>query len=219
MKFLAGIELPNMTTAQRDSLPNDRREKGTTIFNTTTNQIEVNIGTGAAPAWLGMQTSDYGAALPTTNLFNGRRYSYFHSQGSWGLIYRADLDAVHPWHYDGGTPALVGPWSQTSTVGANAVWEDTGDRYTFPRAGVYLVELFGKNVSNPGATFAYASVGVNTQQVTIQGTNSEQASQVAFAELTVAANDVLDSYHRDDDITRRMTFGDLRIRVTPRKIV
>lgn len=50
--FLAGIEVAELTTAQRDSLPADRRDKGTVIFNTTTGKPEINLGTGTAPKWV-----------------------------------------------------------------------------------------------------------------------------------------------------------------------
>lgn len=42
----------NLTTAQRDALPQVQRRPGTIIFNTTTNQLETNTGTAAAPSWL-----------------------------------------------------------------------------------------------------------------------------------------------------------------------
>lgn len=52
LKVLTPLVPPSMTSAQRDAIPAGRRPKGAMIFNTTTNRIEVNLGTDAAPIWL-----------------------------------------------------------------------------------------------------------------------------------------------------------------------
>lgn len=52
VKLLDPLVPPVMTTAQRDAIPAGRRPKGSQIFNTTTNRVEVNLGTDASPIWL-----------------------------------------------------------------------------------------------------------------------------------------------------------------------
>lgn len=56
-----GVQLPSMTTAQRDALPPGRRPPGLQILNTTTGTVEVNVGTDAAPVWV--PTGGYGAGV------------------------------------------------------------------------------------------------------------------------------------------------------------
>jgi len=51
LRGLGGIYAGAFTTAQRDSIPAGSRPYGLIILNTTTNQIELNKGTDAAPNW------------------------------------------------------------------------------------------------------------------------------------------------------------------------
>jgi microcystin-dependent protein len=57
--FVAGLGLPPVTTTQRDAIPAGHRPPGTVVYNTTTGQVEVNLGTDGSPNWLSM------GALPT----------------------------------------------------------------------------------------------------------------------------------------------------------
>lgn len=50
-KILTPLDLPHLTTAQRDALPTEQRGSGAMIFNTTLNQPEVNKGTSGTPRW------------------------------------------------------------------------------------------------------------------------------------------------------------------------
>jgi len=66
-----GLLLPRMTTAQRDAITTPAT--GLTIYNTTTNQAQVNTGTPAAPAWTvataatGWATNGNTGTTPATN--------------------------------------------------------------------------------------------------------------------------------------------------------
>ena len=88
--------------------------------------------------WESWSGASYGTALPTTNLYNGRRFTLFGTSPvsghfAWELVYRADLDADDPWYFYGGSP-LAG----TTTI-------------TIPRRGDYKVEI-GSRGGSFGAT-------------------------------------------------------------------
>jgi uncharacterized protein (TIGR02145 family) len=71
-----GLLLPRMTGAQRDAVSNPAT--GLTIFNTTTNCLETNLGTPALPDWVRLkcwsavvQTLDCSSAVVTGTLYAG----------------------------------------------------------------------------------------------------------------------------------------------------
>ncbi|MFM8486467.1 MAG: hypothetical protein ACKOCH_09015, partial [Bacteroidota bacterium] len=71
-----GVLLPRLTTVQRDAVGSPAT--GLTIFNTTTNCLETNLGTPAVPDWVRMkcrsavvQTLDCSNAVVTGTLYVG----------------------------------------------------------------------------------------------------------------------------------------------------
>jgi uncharacterized protein (TIGR02145 family) len=71
-----GVLLPRLTTVQRDAVGSPAT--GLTIFNTTTNCLETNLGTPAVPDWVRMkcrsavvQTLDCSSAVVTGTLYAG----------------------------------------------------------------------------------------------------------------------------------------------------
>jgi len=60
-----GILLPRMTTAQRNAIVSPAT--GLTLYNSTTNQYQYNIGTPAAPVWNTLATSNVGQSFKYSN--------------------------------------------------------------------------------------------------------------------------------------------------------
>jgi microcystin-dependent protein len=68
LRGLSGLFAGTYTTAQRDAIALGSRPYGLIILNTTTNQLEINLGTDATPAWttVGANALPIGTILPFT---------------------------------------------------------------------------------------------------------------------------------------------------------
>lgn len=66
LRGLSGIFAGTYTTAQRDAIAAGSRPYGLVLLNSTTNQLEINLGTDAAPAWaaVGATAMPVGTVLP-----------------------------------------------------------------------------------------------------------------------------------------------------------
>lgn len=134
---------PNMTTAARDALAVADRPTGTIIYNTSTNQLEVNGGSAATPAWQGLgkktltTTGNFGSLTPAdgdeailqVDATNGI---------DWRFRYNAGSASAYKWEFVGGSPIEVyGSFGQSSTAWAN----NAAMTLTVPRNGEYLLEV------------------------------------------------------------------------------
>ena len=74
LRGLGGMFAGTFTTAQRDAIPAGSRPYGLIILNTTTNRLEWNGGTDAAPSWQAVGLNGAGSpavqAVPTGALFD-----------------------------------------------------------------------------------------------------------------------------------------------------
>jgi microcystin-dependent protein len=105
---------PTIPTATRDALPVGRRPVGGIFFNSTTSQMETNIGTDAAPIWTGLGGYGPGIALdflgderdapPRTTTADGHQLAKAAEPGLWNKLSRGGTVAS-PWDTFGGLPA------------------------------------------------------------------------------------------------------------------
>lgn len=60
LRLTGGLGLPNVTTTQRDAFPAGKRPTGMVVYNTTTGQLEINLGSDATPNWQGASSAKSG---------------------------------------------------------------------------------------------------------------------------------------------------------------
>jgi hypothetical protein len=60
LRVTAGIQPGTFTTTQRDAIASGRRPTGLIIYNSTTAQLEINLGSDATPNWQGLQVGGAG---------------------------------------------------------------------------------------------------------------------------------------------------------------
>ena len=118
-----GVLLPRLTTVQRDAIPNPAM--GLTIFNTTSNCLEANLGTSSAPVWERMKcrtgvisTLDCSGSTITGTLSAGQTASGV----SASVPYTGSNGGVH----DGQTVISTGVTGLTATLTAGNFASGTG---------------------------------------------------------------------------------------------
>ena len=118
-----GVLLPRLTTVQRDAIPNPAM--GLTIFNTTSNCLEANLGTSSAPVWERMKcrtgvisTLDCSGSTITGTLSAGQTASGV----SASVPYTGSNGGVH----DGQTVISTGVTGLTATLSAGSFASGTG---------------------------------------------------------------------------------------------
>ena len=57
----SGVSFGTFTTTQRDALPSSKRPTGLVIFNSTTGQLEINLGSSGTPSWQGIAVGGAGS--------------------------------------------------------------------------------------------------------------------------------------------------------------
>jgi microcystin-dependent protein len=76
VRGLGGIVPGQFTTAQRDAIPAGSRPYGLVIVNSSTNRLEINLGTDAVPVWSTnlagavIAIQDEGSTMPSRNTLN-----------------------------------------------------------------------------------------------------------------------------------------------------
>jgi microcystin-dependent protein len=76
VRGLGGLYAGQFTSTQRDAIPSGSRPYGLVIFNTTTNRLEINLGTDATPSWSTnisgavVSVQDEGNTLPSRQILN-----------------------------------------------------------------------------------------------------------------------------------------------------
>lgn len=183
----------------------------------TNTELANNAVTGTKIAAGHGGADDYGAFLPTTGLFNGYRFTVFlgpDANEAFEMMYRADLDAIHPWHRVSGGPMRI-TLGTSQAAGASGIWVDIGDVFSFPYTGIYQVGLGGDAAGSGSATGSSTAVGVNAQSIIASWGNADSQDSFKLARISVSAFDMLDWYHMDTDSTRRLTMGETYITVEP----
>jgi len=93
LRGLGGLYAGAFTTAQRDAIsPTALRPYGLIILNTTSNRLEINLGTEAAPAWMGLGAVINRGALgarPAPSPGN-QNTLYFATDDQGGTLYYSD---------------------------------------------------------------------------------------------------------------------------------
>lgn len=119
---------------------------------------------------VGHDPSAYGTAFPTTGLFNGYRFTFFHTDVTGTVpadyIYRADLDATHPWHNEDSKELLAVNAADFAFNTVAAAWQDLSTP-TVARAGDYVFKMSwtgGTNDTDAGgpASFIRMTIGSYT---------------------------------------------------------
>lgn len=170
IRALGGIYLGAFTTTQRDAIPSGSRPYGLAILNTTTNRWELNLGTDAAPIWIGIGastvTSGTLAARPGASNTNANTW-YFATDVNGGTLYfsngsswvKAALGLSEPSPIADGsvttakyadssvTSAKLSP--QTISVKAGSYSLVVGDRFTLIRMDGGGVVTIPANASQP----------------------------------------------------------------------
>jgi hypothetical protein len=150
VKMQSALVPPAMTAAQRDAIPAGRRPPGATIFDTTSGQLETNIGSDAAPVWLPLAVPLVTSLLSSP--IDGQEV-YFLADAAKGLVwhlrYRAASGSAYKWEAIGPVPSMAGPAGSSTITTTAAVEMTSGPRVTFPLAGEYEV-LFGTWLQDNG---------------------------------------------------------------------
>lgn len=90
LRGLGGLYAGAFTTTQRDALASASRPYGLVILNTTTNRLEINLGSSTSPSWqpLGGGAVTFGAlgAIPAPATSNQNSF-YFATDANGGTLY------------------------------------------------------------------------------------------------------------------------------------
>lgn len=139
VKLNSALVPPNMTSTQRDAIPSGRRPPGSVVFNTTTNQLEINTGSDATPAWTSTNSWHVGTTPPSTPS-TGDTWVYQGSGFYWLFVYDS-TEATYKWKFVGGPPLTAQVSTLETTASTTYVALTTaGPNITLPRAGDYIVE-------------------------------------------------------------------------------
>lgn len=148
---------------------------GTDIASSTITADLIAPGGGGA--------DDYGTVFPTSNLFNGYRFTLIVPNPAGGsiaqeFIYRADLDATLPWHSTGKREILIARDAGTST--GSTTFSDWLS-YTTLRQGDYDVQFQSRfalntNVNAPSGIARLLVAGSEVRRVQSQSGTSEPPS-------------------------------------------
>lgn len=149
VKLASALVPPSMTTTQRDAIPSGRRPPGSVVFNTTTNQLEINSGSDATPAWTSTNTWHIGSTPPSSPS-NGDTWMYNGATGIWWMFVYDNTEATYKWKFVGGSPYGVGPTG--ATTGSPTTWTAIGaiGSYSFPRSGYYEINFGSVELGNNG---------------------------------------------------------------------
>jgi len=114
------------TTTQRNAIAVGKRPTGLVIYNSTTNQLEVNAGTDPSPSWVpvGTQAPTYGTSFPASPVDAQEHYlvdSTTNPTWQWHFRYNANSSSSFKWEAVGGAEAVI-----------------SGTSFTVPRSGDYL---------------------------------------------------------------------------------
>lgn len=108
--------------------------------------------------------ANYGTAFPSSGLSNGYRFTLFWNNQGWDFVYRADIDASHPWVYLGGTSYEVNMAGGSTT---STGWVNTANSNGPPFAGYWEVNIHmnGMYGAQTNAPVAYNGVWVNGSEI------------------------------------------------------
>jgi hypothetical protein len=92
LRCLSGLYAGGFTTAQRDAIPPMSRPYGLVILNTTSNRLEINLGSGASPAWSGLSSAIVRGVLGarTAPSATNANSFYFATDDQGGTLYYSD---------------------------------------------------------------------------------------------------------------------------------
>lgn len=143
LKPSAALVFVNLTTTQRDALASGKAPKGSTIYNTTLNCVQCNIGTDGSRNWINVGTPARGSALPGSPV-DGQEYHYIVDDTNgieWHLVY--DASQVK-WRYVGGPPLRAAVDTSENIASASGAYQDfstVGPAVTTPLTGSYFVRF------------------------------------------------------------------------------
>jgi hypothetical protein len=92
LRCLSGLYAGGFTTAQRDAIAPTLRPYGLVILNTTSNRLEINLGSGASPAWSGLSSAIVRGVLGarTAPSATNANSFYFATDDQGGTLYYSD---------------------------------------------------------------------------------------------------------------------------------
>lgn len=142
--------------------------------------LSVTQAKAAAGAFAGQA---YGTAFPTTGLYNGYNFTFFHTDVTGTVpvdyIYRADLDGTHPWHVVGTKELLAVNAADFAFNTVAAAWQDLSTPAVV-RAGDYIFKMSwtgGTNDTSAGGPGSWVRMTIGSYTggartvVTNMGTN------------------------------------------------
>ena len=113
VRGLSGLFAGTYTTTARDAIPLGQRPYGLVILNTTTNQLEINLGSDATPSWqvVGANALPVGACIPYTGSEGSVPANFGLADGT--AISRTTFSALNTLYSAQGYPFGTGDGSTT----------------------------------------------------------------------------------------------------------
>lgn len=164
-----GLLAPRLTTAQRDAIVNP--STALMIYNTTTNQLQVNTGTPAAPVWTSSSVSN--AWNLAGNAGTNAATNYLGTSDNQALVFRTNaaerLRISAAGNIGIGNTAPIAPLSFASSLGSKVAFFDGGSPADFLGIGVSSTQLNYHTATNSSHVFwAGGTNGDGTELVRIQ---------------------------------------------------
>lgn len=164
VRGLLGLMAGSFSTVTRDAIPAGHAPNSLVIFNTTTNQYEVNTGNDGTRDWqpLGGAGTTYGIALPTTQI-HGQEHILVNSTTNpsyqWRFRYNAASSSAYKWEFIGGVPMYANQETASTTTSGSYVDPTNTCTLTLPFAGDWELS-YGANLEGQDSGPAVASLNI-----------------------------------------------------------